>query len=128
MPRSAPYVPGRRRARCPSPPARPDGVTLGVRRVVALLALALAAASCRRPLPPIDPPPGAADYTPELRAQLGKALASRGAGYRPRTRHLRPDGSPRWTNRLILESSPYLLQHAHNPVDWYPWRDEAFTR
>src|SRR5262245_6917836 len=128
MPRSAPYVPGRRRARCPSPPARPDGVTLGVRRVVALLALALGAASCRRPLPPIDPPPGAADYPPELRAQLGKALASRGAGYRPRTRHLRPDGSPRWTNRLILESSPYLLQHAHNPVDWYPWGDEAFTR
>lgn len=29
------------------------------------------------------------------------------------------------TNRLISESSPYLLQHAHNPVDWYPWNDEA---
>jgi uncharacterized protein len=29
-------------------------------------------------------------------------------------------------NRLINESSPYLLQHAHNPVDWYPWSDEAF--
>ncbi|MBI2059403.1 MAG: thioredoxin domain-containing protein [Nitrospirae bacterium] len=29
-------------------------------------------------------------------------------------------------NRLIHESSPYLLQHAHNPVDWYPWGDEAF--
>ena len=32
------------------------------------------------------------------------------------------------TNRLIHESSPYLLQHAHNPVDWYPWGEEAFTR
>src|SRR5204863_1009727 len=32
------------------------------------------------------------------------------------------------TNRLILESSPYLLQHAHNPVDWYPWGEEAFAR
>ncbi len=32
------------------------------------------------------------------------------------------------TNRLIQESSPYLLQHAHNPVDWYPWGDEAFER
>jgi len=32
------------------------------------------------------------------------------------------------TNRLIDESSPYLLQHAHNPVDWYPWCDEAFKR
>jgi uncharacterized protein len=31
------------------------------------------------------------------------------------------------TNRLINESSPYLLQHAHNPVDWYPWGDEAFA-
>ncbi len=30
------------------------------------------------------------------------------------------------TNRLIHESSPYLRQHAHNPVDWYPWGDEAF--
>ena len=32
------------------------------------------------------------------------------------------------TNRLIHETSPYLLQHAHNPVDWYPWSDEAFAR
>jgi uncharacterized protein YyaL (SSP411 family) len=32
------------------------------------------------------------------------------------------------TNRLIHETSPYLLQHAHNPVAWYPWGDEAFTR
>jgi len=31
-------------------------------------------------------------------------------------------------NRLIQEKSPYLLQHAHNPVDWYPWGDEAFER
>lgn len=30
------------------------------------------------------------------------------------------------TNRLINEKSPYLLQHAHNPVDWFPWGDEAF--
>ena len=32
------------------------------------------------------------------------------------------------TNRLINEKSPYLLQHAHNPVDWYPWGDEAFEK
>ncbi|MBN1832404.1 MAG: thioredoxin domain-containing protein [Deltaproteobacteria bacterium] len=32
------------------------------------------------------------------------------------------------SNRLIHEKSPYLLQHAHNPVDWYPWGDEAFER
>jgi len=32
------------------------------------------------------------------------------------------------TNKLIDESSPYLLQHAHNPVDWYPWGEEALTK
>ncbi len=32
----------------------------------------------------------------------------------------------KFTNRLIHEKSPYLLQHAHNPVNWYPWGEEAF--
>src|SRR5947209_8866886 len=32
------------------------------------------------------------------------------------------------TNRLARESSPYLLQHAHNPMDWYPWGPEAFDK
>ena len=32
------------------------------------------------------------------------------------------------SNRLINEKSPYLLQHAHNPVDWYAWRDDAFEK
>src|SRR3954467_1771224 len=32
------------------------------------------------------------------------------------------------TNRLARETSPYLLQHAHNPVDWYAWGDEALAR
>jgi uncharacterized protein YyaL (SSP411 family) len=32
------------------------------------------------------------------------------------------------SNRLINEKSPYLLQHAHNPVDWHPWSDETFAR
>jgi len=36
--------------------------------------------------------------------------------------------SPRHTNRLVNETSPYLLQHAHNPVDWYAWGDEALAR
>jgi len=35
---------------------------------------------------------------------------------------------PTHTNRLIEETSPYLLQHAHNPVDWYPWGEEALSR
>ena len=32
-----------------------------------------------------------------------------------------------WKNCLALETSPYLFQHAHNPVDWWPWGDEAFV-
>jgi uncharacterized protein YyaL (SSP411 family) len=36
--------------------------------------------------------------------------------------------TPVGENRLARETSPYLLQHAHNPVDWYPWGEEAFAR
>src|SRR5262245_54936472 len=36
--------------------------------------------------------------------------------------------SARPTNRLAKESSPYLLQHAHNPVDWFPWGPEALAK
>src|SRR6266540_2930566 len=36
--------------------------------------------------------------------------------------------TPQHTNRLIHETSPYLLQHAGNPVDWYPWGEEALAR
>jgi len=35
---------------------------------------------------------------------------------------------PQHTNRLVREKSPYLLQHAHNPVDWYPWGEDAFAK
>jgi uncharacterized protein len=38
------------------------------------------------------------------------------------------DTKHKFTNRLIKETSPYLLQHAHNPVDWYAWGNEAFER
>jgi uncharacterized protein YyaL (SSP411 family) len=33
-----------------------------------------------------------------------------------------------YSNHLAEEKSPYLLQHAHNPVDWYPWGEEAFVK
>jgi uncharacterized protein len=36
--------------------------------------------------------------------------------------------APKHTNRLAKETSPYLLLHAHNPVDWYPWGDEALAK
>ena len=35
---------------------------------------------------------------------------------------------PKHTNRLSKETSPYLLQHAHNPVDWFPWGPEALDK
>lgn len=38
-----------------------------------------------------------------------------------------PSESHKYINRLAAEHSPYLLQHAHNPVDWYPWGEEAFA-
>lgn len=44
-----------------------------------------------------------------------------------RTRHKNDDGTPRHTNRLAGEASPYLRQHMHNPVAWWPWGDEAFA-
>ncbi len=70
----------------------------------------------------------AADDGAALRARLEAAWRAKGPGYVPRTRHKNPDGSPRYTNRLVLEASPYLLQHAHNPVDWHPWGEEAFAK
>jgi uncharacterized protein YyaL (SSP411 family) len=40
---------------------------------------------------------------------------------------LPPDGGPEF-NRLVFSQSPYLLQHSANPVDWFPWGDEAFEK
>jgi len=62
-----------------------------------------------------------------FRQKLRRAVEIKGASYVPRTKHDEPDGSPKYVNRLILEESPYLLQHAHNPVNWFPWGDEAFA-
>jgi uncharacterized protein len=45
-----------------------------------------------------------------------------------KSRHLNDDGTPKYTNHLVAETSPYLQQHAHNPVDWYAWGEEAFKR
>lgn len=68
------------------------------------------------------------DITPELAKQLKQAYKNKGDDYQPRTEHLNEDGSPVYINRLILEESPYLIQHAHNPVNWYPWSQEAFAK
>ncbi|MEO1562728.1 MAG: thioredoxin domain-containing protein [Pseudomonadota bacterium] len=57
---------------------------------------------------------------------LAAALAAQAPGYVPRT-HLMDGDAPRYTNRLIYETSPYLKQHAHNPVDWWAWGDDALN-
>lgn len=62
-----------------------------------------------------------------LEQDLRLAEAAKTGQYDKRTEHLREDGSTIFINRLILEDSPYLLQHAHNPVNWYPWGEQAFA-
>jgi hypothetical protein len=74
----------------------------------------------------IESLPGIEKFDEDLLKKLEEIRKIRGTEYRPRTRHLRPDGQPKYTNRLFLESSPYLLQHAHNPINWYTWGNEAF--
>ncbi len=72
------------------------------------------------------PLPGAPELPPSLVAKLKAAWTVRAPNYKSRTAHLKADGSPKYTNRLFLEVSPYLRQHAHNPLNWYPWGEEAF--
>ncbi|MBU3916846.1 thioredoxin domain-containing protein, partial [bacterium] len=72
--------------------------------------------------------PGNIQFDSSLVKQIDQKRVTRGTDYRPRTRHFTFDNQAMYTNRLFLESSPYLLQHAHNPVNWYPWGDEAFGK
>ncbi|MCX8070964.1 MAG: thioredoxin domain-containing protein [Candidatus Binatia bacterium] len=70
--------------------------------------------------------PGAKPLPPELRQQLWQAWEA--AGKPMHSQHRRPDGRPQYLNRLILAANPYLRLHAQNPVDWYPWGEEALQR
>lgn len=86
------------------------------------LAAAFGTATALAALPAAaDPLPGAAP-APELQSLAGIPAVSP-----PRTRYIAPDGTPVYRNRLILERSPYLRQHAHNPVNWFPWGDAALA-
>ncbi len=68
------------------------------------------------------------DNSAKLKNALFTAYKNKGSDYQPRTEHLEADGTPEYINRLILEESPYLIQHAHNPVNWYAWGKEAFDK
>ncbi|HBW84076.1 MAG TPA: thioredoxin domain-containing protein [Gammaproteobacteria bacterium] len=65
--------------------------------------------------------------TATLEPRLRELEARREGTYDKRTEHLDAEGRAIFINRLIQEDSPYLLQHAHNPVNWFPWGDEAFA-
>ncbi len=70
----------------------------------------------------------APDASTELQQNLVNRYENMDDDYKPRTEHFLDDGRPKYLNRLIAENSPYLLQHAHNPVNWLPWGEEAFAR
>jgi len=90
--------------------------------IIVLAALLAAAQADENPAAPgLDP-------SPALVQKLAAALAVKGPDFHPNTRHLDGRGRPLFTNRLILETSPYLLQHANNPVSCYAWGDEPFAR
>ena len=90
------------------------------------LGLAVGLAAARAAMGRAARLPGAQPLSPAVAEKIRATLAVRTAE-RPRTRHLLADGSAKYTNRLVLEASPYLQQHAHNPVNWYPWGEEAFA-
>ncbi len=85
--------------------------------------------------------PGSVPRQAEIQARINRALQGLPPSYAPRTRHvngvelpsdgehahpLAPAGSkPNYANQLLLSASPYLRQHAHNPVDWRPWGQDA---
>jgi len=62
-----------------------------------------------------------------LELELRQLQRQKAGEYEVRTRHRDGEGRPLFVNRLIREDSPYLLQHAHNPVNWFGWGEEAFA-
>jgi uncharacterized protein len=68
--------------------------------------------------------PGAEAFDTDLQQRLRDAWRAQATSH---TTHPKSGGVPAYINRLIFASSPYLQQHAFNPVNWYPWGEEAFT-
>ncbi len=92
--------------------------------VAAVLCASLALGSAA---PPAIQLPGATAFDADLQARLHDAWAAEATRVKPNAMPLNPDGAPRYINRLVFASSPYLQQHAFNPVNWYPWSEEAFA-
>jgi uncharacterized protein len=86
------------------------------------LLLSIVLTACKQPTTSVHDPyalPGAQPLPTTLQQQLGVAIVSNaGAG---------PHHPGRFRNRLLLETSPYLLQHAQQPVNWFAWSEAAFA-
>ena len=93
--------------------------------------IALTGFSLREGLPGSSVPYQPGCECPNCPGDFWPLGASRGKTIRPgRTviMNVALAAQPKHTNRLAREKSPYLLQHAHNPVDWFAWNDEAFEK
>jgi hypothetical protein len=105
-------------------------LTIALRLVAASLAAGVALAEVALAVdvaPAAIQLPGAPRFEAPLQQKLRDAWKAQASSVRPRTAHLGADGSPQYINRLVFSPSPYLQQHAFNPVNWYPWGDEAFA-
>ena len=67
------------------------------------------------------------DFPKGIQTEINSRYKQLGDDYKPRTEHLNTDKKALFVNKLIFEESPYLLQHAHNPVNWQPWSPESFA-
>lgn len=101
----------------------------GFKQFACLLACiwVLSAVACQKSVP-LSLQPGVQQISGALNAQIQQKYRALGKNYTPRTKHVDEKGRALFTNRLFLENSPYLNQHAHNPVNWYPWGEEAFKK
>ncbi|CAN6693799.1 unnamed protein product [Malus baccata var. baccata] len=79
--------------------------------------------------PPSPPPQSPSTHFPALSSLIPRRpfSASKLLAMAEQTSSNPAAPSHKHSNRLAAEHSPYLLQHAHNPVDWYPWGEEAFA-
>ena len=76
---------------------------------------AVALVANKAPWKPGSPARPTVPRSADLTSRMQAALQGLGPDYVPRTHHHNADGGPAYTNRLVFENSPYLLQHAHNP-------------
>ncbi len=98
-----------------------------IRRIAQLLLFGLIGSIHSAAAAEFLPLPGAPQMPADVQQAIDQAWEERNPEQEVRTQHRHADGAPHYANRLILELSPYLNQHAHNPVNWFSWGEEAFA-